>query len=567
VKATAGERIEFTSLTCSAIVLYLRLAEQTLVSRSTKQEEKLARRTFRLEGLGWIVTYPRLLLLGRDICRAEDGMDFMLSQCTGTLEECLSLVQQAKSGRVGVDLKLNVLMTGRSSSWAEHARDFCTLVIYDIISHMNGGVASRLQCIRGLRVALTKPPLSTRRSWPAKKTFLEVKANWSQLNVGERIFMTTLSNSEYWFIQACDVAVATVTKVELSKQIFNVEEQLLEKLRERFKLLASLDVRVAPVARIELTPEYVMNSSCLDELYKKSVWHTPEKERLVRTALCFRYESLFLKGVPAIVAHSSSTWADVERVVATLLLECILQRYALVKEAGEFQRQHDEATTLSSVEASRKKHAKTKVKRQARVREAALLQGEREERLAEVAKQEAQEMRLASERDRLKAEETRRDHQDEARSQEEVERKLCEERCAAQRKDEIDEFILLSYKEASRKRREKVKVKRHARVREAALNKAKREEQFAEVAWLASERDRLKAEETRRAQAEARFQAEVEMELYKERCAAQRKEVRLSTLALLAQAPSWDISCLRVSRTFIVCDDGYRPRVTWAVDW
>ena len=159
------------------------------------------------------------------------------------------------------------------------------------------------------------------------------------------------------------------------------------------------------------------------------------------------------------MAEGSCTWADVERVVATLVLECMFQRVELMAKAASFLTQHHQEAALKAQEATHRKKEKQKEKRkQVREMSLALEKAERDRELAELARQ--------------KAEETRR----------------------------------------------------------------------------TAEAERLKAEEVRRSQEEARVAAEVERRLYE---AARRKEERQKTLEMLSKAPSWDISFLSVTRTFL----------------
>ena len=484
VKSTKEERRELTTIRCNDMVLYMWIADQMLALRNSEpedqnafREEKLARDAFRLHDLEWNMTRrPRLMRFGEAFYEADDAMDFMLAHCVDSLDDCQELLQQAKSGRVGFDAETNTLLSGRSWAWPDHAKDFWTLVVSDILQHLDSA-ASYARCVRFVREALTKPPASAKRSWPSKKDFADLKEGWKTLDVEERIRMTAASSSEYWFVQACDVAMAAVTLSALRGTSLEVNLLVLENLRMRAKLVASIDVNELPVPRIMLNAEYVMDPDCLEDLYKKSVRHVTEKVALVRKALCCNWEELFKNHRrPAVIASSTSTWADVERVIATLILEVLLQRRALVLKVKEAVLQHQQTDMLSTAEAACRKKRE---KRQAtRAKQAALMKAEGERRLAEAERQSAEDGRRAA------------------------------------------------------------------------------------------EAERQRAEELRRSQEEARVQAEVERRLYEQGLIVERREERCRILALLQKSPSWDISCLRVSRTFLDFDEGYDGvPAAFSADW
>lgn len=455
MKSTVEERRFLTSVACNAVVLYLRIADQMLVARSKKAEEKEGRARFRLEGLEWNMEHPRLLLISTAVCEADDTMDFVLGLCRDE-DECLELVQQAKCGRVGFDAEAATLISGRSSTWEAHARDFWTLVVHDITLHVEAA-GSHPQALRNVKLALTKPVSCSTRSWPNKKSFARLKENWERLDVEERVRMTTLSPNEFWFIQACDVSLAGSTVMACKRSGLGLDLPVLKSLRERSRIIANLDVNVDSVVRVMLNAEFVMDPRCLDELYKKSVQQISEKAALVRMALCCRYDGLVTSS--ALVADSSCTWADVERVVATLVLECMFQRVELMTKAASFLTQHHQKAVAKAQEAAQRRREKQKEKRQ-QVREmtSALEKAERDRELAELERQKAEETRMAA------------------------------------------------------------------------------------------ETERLKAEELRMSQEEVRVAAGVERQLYE---AARRKEERQKTLEMLSKAPSWDISFLSVTRTFL----------------
>ena len=402
MKSSAGERRHFTSIACDSVVLYLSITEQILVARSSIEEEKQARSRFRLDDLQWsIMQRPRLMMISSAACEANDTMDFMLNLCLKTADECSKLVQQAKSGNVGVNMETDTLMSGRSFTWEQYATDFWTLVVHDITLLLEA-LGSYAQCIQNVRAALSKPPPSSTRSWPAKKNFAKLKETWDRLSVGDRIRMTTLSSNEFWFVQACDAVVAAETIAACKRRNLRVNiHVLVETFRERSGIIASLDVIMDsndimdPNARIEMNANFVMNPGCLDELYKKSVRHITEKVEMVRLALCGRYECLLQDGAPNLAADTSSTLADVERVVATLVLACMLQRFALMNKTADFVIRNIEEAAFEAWEAAQKKREKHKAQK-AKRREA-----ERERMTAEVEMRKVKEAKEAKERSEM----------------------------------------------------------------------------------------------------------------------------------------------------------------------
>lgn len=394
MKSSAEERRHFTSVTCKSVVLYMSMTEQILVARSSNEEEKQARSRFRLDDLEWSQC-PWLMMISPAACKADDTMDFMLGLCVKTADECLELVQRVKSGNIGVNMETNIFVFDRYSTWDQHATDFWTLVVHDITLHLEA-LGSYAQCIQNVRAALSKPPPSSTRSWPAKKTFAELKKTWERLGVEDRIRMTTLSSNEFWFVQACDTAVATETLAACKRRNLRIDiHVLVETFRKRSGIIASLNVIMDPIARIEMNANFVMNPRCLDEIYKKSARHTAEKIEVARLVLSGRYEDLFKDGAPKLAADSSSTWADVERVVATLVLECMLQKIALMNKTADFAIRIIEEAAYEAWEAAQKKRETQKAQK-AKRREA-----EKERMTAEVEMRKVEEAKEAKERSEM----------------------------------------------------------------------------------------------------------------------------------------------------------------------
>lgn len=386
-KVTAKERCDLTMIACVDVVAYLHDTNEQLSSvdagqvlgRRQAPSLPTPREIYRLCGLEWSEwsgDWPRVLRLGGDICGAEDGMDFMLETCVKTTEELLDVARRTASGR------------SSELSWGAYAREFFSLVIHDMLTHMDKA-ASHDRGLRSVRAALTPPPPSKTRSWPPKRVFAELKEAWVGMDCDERLGATMLSASTYWFVQACDVAMVTTALKHTAGQSAEMSLMALEKLRTQSKLLGNLEVQESSQPVMLLKRDYVMEKGCLDELYGMSVRQGTEKDDLVEKALLGCYEELFNPLLPDMAATSRSTWRDVERVAATLILDGFIQRH-------ELKRRHLEATAalaaLSQEAALKKKRAKAKR------REAA----EKERRVKERLGREL-EVRLSEERSKVLA--------------------------------------------------------------------------------------------------------------------------------------------------------------------
>jgi len=430
------QRRKLTTLSCSASILYLNVAEKLLTTRSSKAEAAAARKEFHLVDLEWRLEHPRRLLLGAELCRSDAGMDFIVSFCDQTLEEVLELVQQARSDRIDFDADTSRLVSGRSETWAAHARDFWAIVVHDLLAHLQEDT-ERLKLVNAV---LTRPPPSSRRSWPPRQAFAELKAGWEKLAPEDRANMTVLSSSEFWLVQACDVAIASAVLLSLDRQGFAVDaNDLVKALRRQCKVTSNLEVRFDPVPRLMLSAAFVAQPDCLDEVYKRAVWHGHEKAAILRTALCYRFEEL-CRSEENVAADPSCTWADMERLVATLILEALLFRQGMLGKAERFLEREQEAERRLLEAAAAQKQQKRQDKRQAarerRAAEAAALAlAERERRLAEEERRLAEEERRAAET-RREAAEACRAAQEEVRVDAEVRRRLEEERRVWERRQE-----------------------------------------------------------------------------------------------------------------------------------
>ena len=429
-------RRKLTALTGHTSVLYLNATDKLMAMRTGTAEEERARAEYRLGDLQWCLDRPRELLLSSEFCAADDSMDFMLSQCLQSLDEVLELVQQVKYGRIDFDMETSRLVSGRSETWEMHARDFWTVIVHEICSHLEGEDASRAH----IMAALHKPVPSSKRSWPSKQAFLELKAYWEKLSPEARTDMTLLSSDEFWFVQACDIAIASSVVLSFKQKGLTIDAQgLLKQLRRQCKLTSSLETQFDPLPKISINAVFAAEPGCLDEIYKRAVWHSDEKSAILMMALFSRFEEL-CRGNGFLVADPTCTWADMDRLVATLILEALLHRHSMVMRASEFlrkeladERMRAEATALRKQQRRQEKRKAVQAQKVAGT--AAMLLAEKERQLAEQERQLAEQERRAAERLRAESE-AMREVQEEMRVQMEVQRRLCEERRLWERQQE-----------------------------------------------------------------------------------------------------------------------------------
>lgn len=179
-----------------------------------------------------------------------------------------------------------------------------------------------------LRLALQKPPKSSRRSWPSKRSISELRRAWSSMSTEDRVRLSTLSRAEYWFIQACDIAMLDGTFRAMSAKAPDAGPLSLYSLRTGAGLLEKITVQTEPSLELSLDAEAVEDEEMLGLLLAQSVTRASDRDELTRLALCYPYEMLF-EQLPVIskLALQGLTWGDVNRVVATLFLDAILHRH------------------------------------------------------------------------------------------------------------------------------------------------------------------------------------------------------------------------------------------------
>ena len=359
-RASTDERSALLTLACNATVLYLRVAGHRLAAlRSIDQapsldDEQAVREACRVGEFEWSLQPPRTLTPSRLLCEQEDTMDLALSLCVPTLGELEALLIEVRSGRI------SAVSSRFPSTWREWAGQIYTFLVIETIVRIDAPAFLEV-CRLNVQYALTKPPPSKLRSWPPKKLFGELKRSWDKMDVEQRVRMSVLSSKEYWFIQACDFATVNATLLMMQSKNAGVTLAGLETARKGTHLLTNLDVKVDPVLEIFLSASFVVDSGCLDSLYRRAVWHAADKDALLRQALCFPNDALFQQEPVAICAFKTATWVDIDRVVSTLLLEGILQRYAMEIQFNQARIEHEKKCAL---EAERDRQAASRVRQE-----------------------------------------------------------------------------------------------------------------------------------------------------------------------------------------------------------
>lgn len=338
------------------------------MTRSSLSQIQNARKNFRLESLQWSMTPPRSVLPGSRVCEDEDFIDFVLDLCSAPLSEFIALVRHARSPLVPVDRVNKRLASGRASTWEAFAKDFWRAMLFDMIVHMKAA-SDRQLCAEIMKDLIERPiRASERRSWPSMKTFRALKEEWRQLAVNERVRMTVMSSSEYWFVQSCGLAT-TVSNLKYLKKsgIEPSEDSMRLQLELQGQIVANLRVEVGSELYLMMNDEFVQRNDSLDLIFQKAVTSIVEKEEILRLVYCCRFESIFENDHLAQDFHAESSWTQVERLVATLLLDHLISRLSHTQAIRRCKAEVEDATSFSlaqrKIEESRKKRLKAKMKK------------------------------------------------------------------------------------------------------------------------------------------------------------------------------------------------------------
>jgi hypothetical protein len=303
-------------------------------------------------------------------------MDFVLDLCAGPLDEFLLIVKHARSPLVPVDRANRKLASGRAATWLAFAREFWSVLLFDMVLHMKSA-SDRWLCLEVVKELIERPVTSCpMRSWPPPKTFKKLREEWETLSVEEKVRLTTMTPCVYWFIQACDLVTAA-TSFKLLKQtgiqpsrdasIFQPEIQGL--------LLSNLRVEVGPELFLMLSDDFVQRRGALDLLYQMSVQSSAEKEAIIKLVYCCRFESIFEGEKITGNFQINCSWKKVERIAATILLDHLLERLEHMQAIKRYKQVLAEEEAISK--ASKKKEASKK--RKSRIREKKALEKHHEE--------------------------------------------------------------------------------------------------------------------------------------------------------------------------------------------
>ena len=475
-ESTPADRRQLCALRCGESVLYLRVCEAmlTMKGQADVQEE---RARYNLRGLTWKMQRPRELWLSLDVCD-EDFFEGMLAMAARDLGERDEIRQHATSGRVGVDMDVYGMLSGRASTWKSYARDFYTLIVDALLQRApqkgKGAYAANIHA------ALTSPRATSLRSWPAKRAMAELREEWSGMSAEERVEMSALSRREYWFVQACDLSVMLRAVEGCDKEHAARAHAAARQERERFELCSSVEVSELEGV-LHLSRAFVEKRDCLEQLLRRSVHHANEKTELARLALDADYEAaVTAQEDTPFFADPGATWKDVERVLATLLLEGLLQKAACARRVKEGLLSRAALAVAEAAARRQAANARKAARRRVRREET---RAEEERLREEEERRRAEEERLRAEAERLRAEEERQRGEEERLRAEEVRQRAEEER---QRAEEQRQRA-----EEQRQRAEEVR-QRAEEVRQRAEEERHRAEEMRQLSMLEWQKERAR---------------------------------------------------------------------------
>ena len=531
------ERRDFCSLKGDCSVLYLKVAtwvvsvklkdDGTPLSGSDILEQQAQ---VRLRNLEWQLESPRRLLLSPEFCEQDDAIDFMLSMCARDPDDCADIFRAASNGEVSADPERNTMLSGRCSTWLRLAKELYTLVIASMVQRLRRRGEVRVDSrLSGVAKALETPPKAPLRSWPSKSSVLGLEKEWQRMPAEARVRATTLRESAFWFVQACDLAVSGNVLDALRRRGLGNAENALVRSRERSRLFAQL--QIGEDDTLQLLPAFTAKPDALRLLIGLSVKRASEKDALLALAQDRGYEEAVKAGDAFSCSDGSASWVDIERVIATLMLAGLERRLA-AQEA--MHRAHQEGAARA---AAARAAATLRRKEKARARKETLR--EESERRRKRAEQEEAE-RNAAEVARLWAE------QDRARA----ERERAEAEAEAQERARMEADRLLE--EAHLARVEILRARSEARRARAEAERAQ-----AEVERARAETERVRAEAARLLAETVRSRAEEERlkaEAYRLRSEVSRSQERASLARLLSKLDCAGVMPWRVKNTFVDVD-------------
>ena len=362
-KASVPERCKLSAVACSCKAMYLRIARQILEETSHQTARALAEELHCLEAMDWDVDHGKAFLLNETFCRREDGAEFVLSRCHRSQGQVLELLSVSSSNRVGISTGGRGMLCKRASTWNDLACDAWTIVAVSFCSKLLAGDMKSLVALNLLHLSLKLPEPSRLRSWPCKRALAHLRELWRKMPPKHRREIAELRAEMFWYVQACDISVAALSLIHLQrKSIFiPVTQDVLHALRSSSKLLSHLEHEIG---RACMSRDFCERADSLDILHQRAVWHSSQKNAILDAVYHCNWKEACTGDKPfPLVASKGTLYSDVERVVATLLLDRLLFYGGLIFCAQEDTDSFKAERDLKKQQASEKKHAKKKLKK------------------------------------------------------------------------------------------------------------------------------------------------------------------------------------------------------------
>lgn len=368
-EASVEERCFLSALTCCCKAMYLRIAREILEA-ITHEEARLAVEDLHcLDAMPWGTTDHHVTFrLTEDFCRREDGAEFMLSRCHQNAIQVQELLSITSSNSIGVSTGGRGLLCKRALTWNDLACDAWTLVTIAFCAKMMARDIRSLASLEQLHGALKAPKPSRLRSWPCRKAFDELKSVWAELDPQGRRAIAELRAEMFWFLQACDVAVVALSLLHLQRHDIHVPVtmELLNNFRRSSPLLSEVQHEEA---RLSLSESFCERADALEFLRSKAVWQTSQRNFIYQAVFqCDWKQACDWRGENSrpypLVACKGSTYLDVERVAATLLLDRLLYYSTLIATARADTSKHALEEVLQKQRSNEARQARRKRNKQ-----------------------------------------------------------------------------------------------------------------------------------------------------------------------------------------------------------
>jgi len=383
-RAAAKERREICSIEHNIAVLDLRMAQELLVMQAQLQHDDAAactaaveasRRRVGLHEVEWQDGKPRTACLSLRFCARDRSFESILGAATPDAAEFQEIWDDLAALHVVGNAE--GALGKRGSSWEQAARHFFTLALAFMLERCR---LAKGQPLAELRRVLQGPLPRTLRSWPAKKALAELRAAWAGMAPVERLQLTRITGSAVRFVQTCELAVRGWA-VEQCRRRGLPEVGLLDDSLQALRLdCLAYEYVEGRLRGMHLKESFLAEAGCLDHLCGHSVRSVVDAEDLVQVALASSPQ--LVEVLPVLVLHGTgSTWADLARIVCTLVLHQALQNFAVRQQAAQRLAQASASAQLSEQQRRRQKAQRRGAKAKAaeadraeRARLAALLQ-------------------------------------------------------------------------------------------------------------------------------------------------------------------------------------------------